>query len=77
MFDTICEIIYEVTGKTDVTFDTDFVRDLELNSFDLMNIVCAFEERFHTTIPARDVWHLHQVRDVIEYARQRELEAAR
>lgn len=50
------------------------VRDLGLNSFDVMNIVCAFEDYFDTTIPTRDVWKLHQVRDVIEYARQRGIE---
>ena len=74
MLELIQKIIFEVTGKSEVTIDTDFVRDLELNSFDVMNIVCAFEEYFQTTIPTRDVWKLHQVRDVIEYARERGLE---
>ena len=70
MLEIIQKIIFEVTGKSEVTIDTDFVRDLGLNSFDVMNIVCAFEDYFDTTIPTRDVWKLHQVRDVIEYARQ-------
>ena len=74
MLEIIQKIIFEVTGKSEVTIDTDFVRDLELNYFDVMNIVCAFEEYFQTTIPTRDVWKLHQVRDVIEYARERGLE---
>ena len=74
MLEIIQKIIFEVTGKSEVTIDTDFVRDLELNSFDVMNIVCAFEDYFDTTIPTRDVWKLHQVRDVIEYARQRGIE---
>ena len=39
----------------------------ELNSFDVMNIVCAFEEYFDVTIPTRDVWKMHQVKDVIKY----------
>lgn len=74
MLDIIRKIIFEVTGKTGVTDDTDFVRDLELNSFDVMNIVCAFEEHYNTTIPTRDVWQLHQVKDVIAYARERGLD---
>ena len=74
MLEIIQKIIFEVTGKSEVTIDTDFVRDLELNSFDVMKIVCAFEDYFDTTIPTRDVWKLHQVRDVIEYARQRGIE---
>ena len=74
MLEFIEEIIYSVTGKSGITYDTDFVEDLELNSFDIMNIVCAFENHFGMTIPTRDVWKLHQVRDVIEYARQRGIE---
>ena len=35
-----------------------------------MNIVCAFEDRFDVTIPTRDVWKLHQVKDVLEYMRK-------
>ena len=38
-----------------------------MNSFDVMNIVCAFEEYFDVTIPTRDVWKMHQVKDVIKY----------
>ena len=62
MLKLIQEIIYNVTGKSNITDDTDFVKDLELNSFDVMNIVCAFEEYFDVTIPPRDVWKMHQVK---------------
>ncbi|MDO4553484.1 MAG: phosphopantetheine-binding protein [Bacillota bacterium] len=63
----IRKVIFETTGKKDITYDTDFIRDLELNSFDIMNIICAFENLFDVSIPTRDVWQLHQVKDVIEY----------
>ena len=71
MLELIQEIIYNVTGKTNVNYDTDFIKDLELNSFDIMNIVCAFEDRLGVSIPTRDVWQLHQVKDAIEYMKQR------
>ncbi|MGI6751213.1 MAG: acyl carrier protein [Anaerovoracaceae bacterium] len=71
MIEIVREIVYEVTGKSNLTYDTDFVKDLELNSFDVMNIIAIFEERFDIDIPARDIWPLHQVRDVIEYMRIR------
>ena len=67
MLELIQKIVYEVTGKDGLTYDTDFVQDLGLNSFDLMNIVCAFEDYYDTTIPTRDVWNLRQVKDVIAY----------
>jgi acyl carrier protein len=71
----IQKIVYEVTGKKNVSYDTDFVKDLELNSFDIMNLVCAFEEYFGVSIPNRDVWHLHKVRDVIAYAEKKGIKA--
>ena len=63
----IQKIVYEVTGRKNLTYDTDFVQDLGLSSFDIMKIVCACEEEFDTEIPTRDVWQLHQVQDVITY----------
>ncbi|MEA4964460.1 MAG: acyl carrier protein [Oscillospiraceae bacterium] len=71
MFELVQKIVYEVTGRTGLTLDTDFVSDLELNSFDIMSIVCAFEDRFDTSIPTRDVWKLRRVSDVLEYMKQR------
>ena len=65
------DIIYNVTGKQGITYETDFVQDLALNSFDVMNIISAFEDHFDTTIPTREVWHLHQVKDVIDYLAQK------
>lgn len=67
MLQLIQDMIYEVTGKTGVTYETDFVQDLALNSFDVMNIISLFEEHFDISIPTRDVWQLHQVKDVIDY----------
>ena len=67
----IQSVIYDVTGKNGITYETDFQQDLALNSFDVMNIISAFEEHFDTTIPTREVWHLHQVKDVIVYLAQK------
>ena len=71
MLELIQELVFKATGKKGITMDTDFVKDLELTSFDIMNIICAFEDHFDVTIPTRDVWQLHQVKDVMEYMRKR------
>ena len=71
MLQLIPDIGYNVTGKQGITDETDFVQDLALNSFDVMNIISAFEDHFDTTIPTREVWHLHQVKDVIDYLAQK------
>ena len=54
MLELIRKIVFQVTGKNDINYDTDFVQDLRLNSYEIMNIVSAFEEYFDTTIPNRD-----------------------
>lgn len=74
LFDITKNIVYKVTGKTGLTMDTDFVSDLELNSFDIMNIVCSFEDHFDTTIPTRDVWKMRRVSDVIAYIQSHGIE---
>ena len=71
MLQLIQDIIYDVTGKSGITYETDFVQDLALNSFDVMNIISAFEAHFDTSIPTREVWQLHQVKDVIAYLAQK------
>ena len=67
MLEVIREIVYNVTGKENLDMDTDFLKDLGLNSFDIMNIACAFEERYDISVPTRDVWQLRQVSDVVKY----------
>ena len=67
LFKFIQDTVGRVTGKRGLGYDTDFVKDLGLNSFDIMNVVCAFEEYFDVEIPNRDVWQLRQVKDVIDY----------
>lgn len=67
MLAIIQDIVYTIVGTRNLTLDTDFVRDLSLNSFDIVNLVCAFEKRFNIEIPIRDIWNLSQVKDVIEY----------
>ena len=74
MLELIQRIVYEATGKEGITYDTDFVQDLALNSFDIMSIVSAFEVHFDTEIPTRDVWQLHQAKDVIAYMKERGIE---
>lgn len=71
MLELVQEIIYNVTGKQNITYETDFIKDLQLTSFDVMNIVCAFEDRLNVDIPTRDVWQLHQVKDVIAYMQEK------
>ena len=73
LLELIQDIVFKVRGKKNLTYETDFVQDLALSSFDIMNIVCAFENLFDVEIPNRDVWQLHQVQDIINYIKERDL----
>ncbi len=75
MLELIQSVVFEVTGKNGVTIDTDFISDLELNSFDIMNMISIFEERFDITIPTRDVWQIKVVGDAINYLQNRGITA--
>lgn len=77
MLEVVQTIIYNVTGKKNITYDTDFIKDLELSSFDIMNIVCAFEEHFDVSIPTRDVWKMRQVKDVLAYIESKGIDVAK
>jgi acyl carrier protein len=67
LFDSIQSIVYDVAGGRNITMDTDLVRDLALNSFDVASLLNAVEEHFGMEIPVRDVWSLNQVKDIVEY----------
>ncbi len=67
MLEVIKELLINVTGNGDITYDTDLVKDLRLNSFDVSSLICEFEERYDIEIPTRDIWKLRTVRDIIDY----------
>ncbi len=75
MLDILRKIVFDVTGISGLTEDTDFVRDLGLNSFDIVSIIGAFEDRYHVEVPVREIWQLHTVRDVIDYMEKKQLKA--
>ena len=71
MFEDIKKVIYKATGKKNITMDTDFVKDLKLNSFDIANITTYIESRYKINIPTKDLRKLRTVRDVVDYLSKR------
>ena len=65
MQEKVLAIIREVTGQNDITVQTDLVRDLQLNSFDVVNIVAAFEEEFDIEIETRQLHRIRTVQDIL------------
>ena len=63
MLEKIIASIIAETGQPGVSAQTDLVRDLQLNSFDIVNIVAALEETFDVEINVREIRKIRNVKD--------------
>ncbi|MCL2432226.1 acyl carrier protein [Candidatus Bathycorpusculum sp.] len=69
MFKKVEEIIRKTLDKDGIaiTSETNFVEDWGLNSLELAELVCVFEDEFNIEIPDRDVVNFRIVDDIISY----------
>lgn len=67
MIEKILAIITEVTGQQQLTLQTDLVRDLQLNSFDVVNIIIAFENEFGIEIETQQIRYIQKIKDIADY----------
>lgn len=69
MLETIRKILAQYTEVEEdlIREDSNLQSDLDLNSFDVMNIVVEFEDTFNIEIPDEDVSRLLTVKDIEEY----------
>ena len=69
MLETIRKILAQYTEVEEdlIREDSNLQSDLDLNSFDVMNIVGEFEDTFTIEIPDEDVSRLLTVKDIEEY----------
>ena len=76
-FEKIREIIVDVLGcsEDDVTLDTTFVDDLGADSLDLFELVMALEDEYNIEIPAEDLTDLTTVGAVMDYLKDKGVEA--
>ena len=65
MLEKIIAIIIAETGQPGVSAQTDLVRDLQLKSFDIVNIVAALEETFDVEINVREIRKIRNVKDIL------------
>lgn len=69
MLEKVKEILkdYTETPPSEITLTSNLVKDLDLNSLDVVNIVVAFEDEFEIEIPDREIKNLTTVGDIIKY----------
>lgn len=73
MFDKIAGIISEYQGieKEKIKMDTHLINDLALSSFDIIELVSAFEEELGVEISDEHIVEFRQIGDLVEYIENR------
>jgi acyl carrier protein len=73
MFEKVKDIIEENVdcGNIKIAPETDLISDLQINSLDLVELVCAFEVAFDIVVPEKDIRKLSKVGDIVAYLEQR------
>lgn len=74
MLEKVKEIIEEKLNidVADITAETRFKEDLDVDSLDLFELVMALEEEFGTEIPSEDLTGLTTVGAVIDYIQSKQ-----
>ena len=69
MLEKLQGIIRQFTDDSEIviTGETVLLADLGLNSFELVEMVCAVEEQFGIEIPERAISGFKKVQDVMDY----------
>lgn len=69
MLEKVKEILRDYTEipSDELTPASNLVKDLNLSSLDVVNIVVAFEDEFGIEIPDRDIKGLTTVGDIVKY----------
>ena len=76
-FEKLKKIIAEVLNvdPDEITMETTFQDDLGADSLDLFELVMALEDEYSVEIPAEDLQNLATVGDVMNYLKEKGVEA--
>ena len=69
MLEKVKEILLNHTQvpADEIELSTDLVKDLGLNSLDVVNLIVTFEDEFGIEIPDRAIQDFVTVRDLVDY----------
>jgi len=56
-----------------IKMDTDLVNDLHINSLDLVELICLFENEFNIVIPEREIRNFKTINDLVSYMESKKL----
>lgn len=74
MKDKVFSIIANQTGmkETDLSLDTNLLKDISINSFDLMTMITDFEDEFDIEISEQEIKKIRTINDIIELLKSKE-----
>ena len=77
MLEKIKEIVADQLGidEDDIKLESNFKEDLEADSLDLFELVMALEEEYGVEIASEDLEKIATVNDIIEYLKNKGVEA--
>lgn len=69
MLEKLIAILEEYVDLKDmkITEDTDLKNELDINSIELAELICAVEDEFDIEIPNKDVYDMNTLGDVIRF----------
>ena len=71
MFEQVKSILEQYTDNKVITEQSTLEADLGLTSFDVVEVVVAFEDTFDIEIADRDISKFVCVKDILEYLKER------
>ncbi|HHW93442.1 MAG TPA: acyl carrier protein [Clostridiaceae bacterium] len=73
MFEKVQMIISQYSGvkKDKLKRETDLVKELELTSLDVVNLVVEFEDALDIDIPNSDIRKFRYLQDIVDYLEAR------
>lgn len=68
-FEKVKKIMKETLGlkEEDITMETDLIRDLRVDSLDVMELVMALEEEYGMTVADEELTSFSTVSSIVEY----------
>ena len=66
------EVIERISKETEIpvkkiNLDSNLVKDLKLESLDLVSLVAEFEEKYNIVVDDKDIKNLQTVKDIVDY----------
>lgn len=68
MFEKLQQLYNEISGREDIKLNPQMkLKDLELSSLGLVQLICAIEDEFDIEISNKDLKNFKSVKNVVDY----------